>query len=324
MSHRFVRNYTALFFIGFVTWSVFSAGSLIYFKAWPAGCDGSGYTDDFYMAWCASPNYQFFDHGAIFFSLDEASNSNLKSADILILGDSRTQTAFSAEAIDRYFMQQNLRYFSLGFGNGEADIFPMAIIKKFNLRPKYVLIDATYFFENHINGFSSEIVRGSVISQLEYYAKALFQPLHKWLCGSTQKTIKPYFCGSEPTIYRSRINGTWEFKNFSKTKNNIPIRVATSVPANTQNIQSQRTEIAKKYKKILSDLGACMIITFVPRSGISPRVTRDIAKAVNAPLAIPNLAGLATWDNSHLNDQSVKVFAERFVDIISAARQECP
>src|ERR1700730_12863032 len=88
------------------------------------------------------------EHFAIYNDLDGAAEA-LKHADVLFLGDSRMQYAFRDRAVlHQFFSSRHLSYFILAFGYGEGRDFPEAIIRKFDLHPKWVILNDDPFFGN--------------------------------------------------------------------------------------------------------------------------------------------------------------------------------
>lgn len=87
-----------------------------------------------YLAWERRIGHR--DHEVLFYGIGE-SIDHAKRADILFLGNSRTQFGFSSEVLTEFFASRGLRFFNLSFGHGEMDAFPLLLIKKFDLRPKW-------------------------------------------------------------------------------------------------------------------------------------------------------------------------------------------
>ena len=86
--------------------------------------------------------------------------AHLKRADVLFLGNSRLMFAARPGVFDAFFTERGLRYYVLGFGFREADRFPLAIIEKFDLRPRVVVVNADGFFQNHLSDFARTVIEG--------------------------------------------------------------------------------------------------------------------------------------------------------------------
>ena len=71
----------------------------------------------------------------------------MKKADVLFLGNSRALFAFSSDAIANFFGKGKLRYYVLAFGTGETSQFAGALIRRYDLHPKVLVINADPFFQ---------------------------------------------------------------------------------------------------------------------------------------------------------------------------------
>ena len=99
------------------------------------GCQASvGYTAERYLAYCEAANYGDYEHGAFWFDLEPAAEMSASSADVIFLGDSRLQFAFSTAATAKWFSSASIKYYLLGFVGSENSAFARALLHK--LRPK--------------------------------------------------------------------------------------------------------------------------------------------------------------------------------------------
>jgi len=87
-----------------------------------------------------------YEHGAFYYGLEREAIANLKSADVIILGNSRAQAAFSTGALRDFFATRGIKYFLLGFGYGELSDLPLHLMKRNSVRPKVLVINADPFF----------------------------------------------------------------------------------------------------------------------------------------------------------------------------------
>src|SRR5215470_9376009 len=58
-------------------------------------CQADGYGTDRYIAYCNGAGYADYEHGAFWFDLEPSARDFAKIADVLFLGNSRMQVAFS-------------------------------------------------------------------------------------------------------------------------------------------------------------------------------------------------------------------------------------
>ena len=67
------------------------------------GCPADGYEPDQYLAYCHAADYGDYDRGAFWFDLEPDARRMAVDAEVLILGSSRMQFAFSTSATDKWF-----------------------------------------------------------------------------------------------------------------------------------------------------------------------------------------------------------------------------
>src|SRR5712691_343616 len=61
-------------------------------------CKADGYASDWYLSYCHNAGYGDYEHGAFWFGLEPPAQKFATSAEVLFLGDSRMQHAFSTVA----------------------------------------------------------------------------------------------------------------------------------------------------------------------------------------------------------------------------------
>src|SRR5215510_5361026 len=93
-------------------------------------CDVSGYTSDRYLAFCPKAGYGDYDHGAFLFKLEPLAFKSASDADVLFLGDSHIQYAFSTDVTSQWFTSASARYYLLGFIFGENVTFTEPLLRE--------------------------------------------------------------------------------------------------------------------------------------------------------------------------------------------------
>ena len=166
-------------------------------------CPASGYTSDRYLAHCDAANYGDYEHGAYWFDLEPAAEMSAASADVLFLGDSRVQFAFSTAATAQWFSSASIRYHLLGFVAFENSIFARALLHRLKPRAKVYVIPVADFFQQ------SEAPEAKVIMQDDgarsrYAVKRRWQFVHEAFCMKLAA-----ICGHAFAVFRSRQTGMW-------------------------------------------------------------------------------------------------------------------
>jgi len=118
---------------------------------WIGACSGAGYSDDHYLAYCESGRYGDYEHGALLYEMEAAAIEPIKRAEVLFLGNSRTQYTFSSPPVIEAMNATGRPWYVMGFGFGAKSEMPQAMIERLGLTPRMLVINADPFF-NDTNG----------------------------------------------------------------------------------------------------------------------------------------------------------------------------
>jgi hypothetical protein len=169
-----------------------------------------------FLAYCTSDEYGDFEHGAYYFDLEPEAVDNLRKAKVLFLGNSRSQFAFSTDEVTRYFSERSIPIHLMGFGFGDGAGFARTLIKKYNLKPKILVVDTGPFFNSHLSQPASEIVedlkpfRKRVQARWDYVTKKIFNMVARKICH-----LRVTLCRSKSrAIYRASKDGFWIWRNL--------------------------------------------------------------------------------------------------------------
>ena len=77
-------------------------------------CQSTGYANDHFLAYCDSQRYADYEHGALFYGLERSAIDSIRSAEVLFIGNSKLQAAFSTKAVRDYFNAISVRFFVMG------------------------------------------------------------------------------------------------------------------------------------------------------------------------------------------------------------------
>ena len=144
-------------------------------------CPADGYADNHYLAYCQATGYGDYDHGAFWFGLEPMAEHSAVKADVLFLGNSRMQFAFSSQATNQWFSSLPARHYLMGFTFTENMMFTAPLLSK--LRPKATayVINVDRFFEDTETMITGEILRQSD-AQRKTREKRFWQVLHRSFC----------------------------------------------------------------------------------------------------------------------------------------------
>ncbi len=172
-----------------------------------------------FLAFCLSPQFGDYEHGAYYYRLEPDALAELRRADVVFFGSSRQQVALSTRAFKDFFGKLGVAPYLFGFGYAEQGAFPLAIVQNEKLKPKAIVVLADPFFQDrstpHVR--VNQWLRWRVITELyEFGQKKLFIEIGARVCG-----VWPDLCAPAPQlVFRSKKDGEWLLHNFDYSKPN--------------------------------------------------------------------------------------------------------
>lgn len=270
--------------------------------------------DDTYLA---ADRGGHLDHHVHYFGLDEEALAALREADVLFLGNSRLMFALRPRVLDSFFGARNLDYYVMGFGFREGDRFPLEILRRFDIYPRLVVVNADGFFGRDLSDWATQVVGDNRFDALKLQHEnevthAVRRVVHRvvpnWLDVFERPGVDE---GEEFIAYRSRRNGTWRVSPWPTDGRAVP-----ALPPN-QEAAPWTIDAARAFKSELEERGSQLVLTFVPTPTPETREAADVAHALNVPLATPTIDGLTSYDRSHLTEDSATLWTERFLQVLS-------
>lgn len=249
------------------------------------------------------------DHHVLYHGTDAGATANLRGSDVLLLGSSRLLFALTRQDLRSFFPRHGLTYYMLAFGHREHDDFPLAIIRRFDLRPRLVIVNADRFFVGDRSDWADRVVGDAYFDawKLSFEAEAAHavrRVLHDWW-----PHLPDALRGTREFIaYRSREDGTWVVAT-SFAGLGAPMAPASTDAADPDTTWLQH---ARAFKAEIEARGGRLVLCQVPAPNASPASARWLAEQLGVPLVAPRLDGLSTVDGSHLSRESAARFAEAF------------
>lgn len=268
-------------------------------------------SDDYYLA---HDHGGHVDHHVLYFGTDPVALEHLRRADVLLLGNSRLMFAARPGVLDAFFESRGLRYYILGFGFREADRFPLAIIEKFDLRPKLVIVNADGFFQHAYSDFARAVMKSNLIGAWQFTREAetgheVRRALHQLVPNWVDLLGRPGFpWRRELIIYRSRTNGAWQLSPWEPGLHLMAGRDLRQPP-----LAPLERDAARRFKAAMDRRGARLILTYVPTSrplGGGPALFADL---LSVPLVAVHPPGLTTEDDDHVDEGSAMTWSQAFV-----------
>jgi hypothetical protein len=265
-------------------------------------CPADGYSADRYLAYCNGTSYADYEHGAFQFDLEPAARDFAGKADVLFLGNSRLQVAFSTAATVDWFSAASARYYLMGFSYYENVIFAEELLRTIRPQARVFVINVDDFFDRSESPPVKTILHDPE-ARHKYEAKQFWQRIHEPICGAFAR-----LCGTKFVIFRSRETGAYYTEGAAQRKN-TPVSYDQIV---SQNVVDGNTAAAMDFLSHFAQ-GKCVILTNVPFVETKIGNANAIANGVGTKLVTPGfLEGLQTYDGYHLDQPSAERWAKAF------------
>jgi hypothetical protein len=276
-------------------------------------CQADGYSADQYIAYCNGTRYADYEHGAFWFDLEPAANAFAANADMLFLGNSRTQIAFSTAATRDWFMAAGARYYLLGFSYEENVVMAEELLRKLHPRAKVYVINVDNFFDRY-ETFPMKALLHDPDARGRYQAKRLWQHIHEPICKAV-----PTVCGNDYVIFRSRETGAYTKRTYKQ--NSLPVSYDEALE---RDVIERNTATALAFLPRVKVDRDCIILTMVPTVGTKIGNVRAVAKSLGASFITPEgVDGLRTFDGSHLDKPSAELWSRAFLEAASSKIHSC-
>lgn len=276
-------------------------------------CPASGYGSDAYLSDCQASAYGDYDHGAFWFGLEAQARRGVAEADVLLVGSSRLQFAFSDVAIADWFSAAEARYYLLGFSHSETTVFFAPLLSKIQPRAKVYVINVDRFFDDRVSPPTEQILQRRDMLE-RYQEKQTWQSVHRAVC-----TLMPYVCGNALAVFRMRETGAW------RTKGTAPFEAKDVSDGQPSNVE-RWSDYASLGEKFLAQLPVdrnCVLLTIVPTVGTKRAEAMAIAEKLGIGLISPRIDGLRTFDGSHLDEPSARRWSAAFLEEAGPQIRKC-
>jgi hypothetical protein len=282
-------------------------------------CPGTGYTSDRYLSVCNTKNYGDYDHGAFWFDLEPAAEMSAARADVLFLGNSQLQFAFSTVATAQWFSSASASYYLLGFIGYGNSIFTGGLLHKLKPRAEvYVINVLDYgFFQRSETPYAIAVHDDA--ARTRYEVKRLWQFVHKPICSKLAA-----LCGHQVSVFRSRQTGAFYPSTYISRLSRMKVLPVSYDQQIDQREIDEAVEIGRKFLSELPVKGECVILTAVPSADTKLGVANAIANGVGEMLVVPgHLDDLQTFDDAHLDQASAERWSKAFFETAGPQIQKC-
>lgn len=277
-------------------------------------CSASGYSSDKYLSYCEATSYGDYEYGAFWFPLERSATAAAAKADVMFLGNSRANLAFSSKATSDWFSSLSESYYLLGFSNFGNYKFEWPLLRKIHPKAKVYVINIDAFFDQSESEPARAVMEDDA-AKTRYEEKRYWQWLHKPVCA----TFK-FVCKNHYAIFRSRSSGAWLWVVPPGWGKSAPVSYDENID---QNMVASYTAMGNQFLPTLSASRACTILTIVPTVNTNAGTAKAIATALGLNLIAPTPEGLATFDGSHLDPESSERWSAAFLEQAGPQIRKC-
>jgi hypothetical protein len=284
------------------------------------GCSLTPPRRDLILADCADVSTKFYYSGSLYLGIERPLIDSLASADVVIIGNSRTQRSFATAAVDEYFRKKGIRYFILG-SEGSGFRFTQLMLERLNIKPKILLTNSEIFFVDVLEDSNRDVVldpdRFFPMMATFYHSKQVAQPL----CESGPAFLQNLYChGSMRSNWRDPRNGALYIYYADEGARRILLH---DIPETRLHYFDFYMKNARAFLASPSVSTACMINYIVPSLDSSVDLARAMAKAIGVPFVFPEIKDYYSFDGSHMWPESSERWSAEFVKLADPYIDQC-
>ena len=275
-------------------------------------CPAGAYSSDVYLAYCNSVGYGDYDHGAFWLDLEPVARRAAAAADVLFLGNSRMQLAFSSAPAREWFAKRGTSFYLLGFSHNENEAFAGPLLSGLAPRAKVYVVNVDRFFTEQETPPVAEILHGENVES-RYRRKKIWQYPHRFLC-----TALSVLCGENLAFFRARSDGTWRLEGSERLAGS-----GVGDDPKPGDGWSEEIDLAQRFVAHLPVDPHCVVLTVVPTKATPRAEAQAVASALGLDLLAPTVEGLHTFDGSHLDAESAQRWASEFFRVAGPRISDC-
>jgi hypothetical protein len=263
----------------------------------------ASYEQDSYLAYCQARGYGDYDHGGIWFGMEPSVTRAATKADVLFLGSSRMEFAFSSEATRQWFGRAGSSYYLLGFSHTENVSFIGRLIERLKPTARVFVVNVDRIFDDRQTEPAKVLFEDKAALD-RYVDKQRWQSVHRTLCSRM-----PALCGSHSAFYRYRPDGHWYLSGREAEFTPGPVADGKFDP---EPKWSTYEKLADTFLTTLTPNRKCVILTIIPSGETRRSEAQAISRSVGIELISPQVDGLTTFDGSHLDPASAERWSTAF------------
>ena len=291
-------------------WKIRNCGADGYEDAFMFRCHGNGGVD-----------LTTYGSGAIVLGIESEAVKSLEAADVVIVGNSRTQRSFAVDAVDDYFRDKGLSYFVMATeGNTYEGV--LLTFSEIGIDPKVLLVNNEIFAADGVPAAFADIVARPDTYRTRFRFARNAQRFQRWVCREGMAVLEDMYCrGRIDPIWRSRRTG--QVLGIPRKRNSGagPIEMRTGRPlGDFLAVYSRRAEA---FFARLDLPGACPVLYIVNSPRGNPDLLRAVADDSGHQAVFADVPGLEVYDGSHMDVENSERWAAAFLPELDRAIGNC-
>jgi hypothetical protein len=251
--------------------------------------------------------------------------TQVRSADVVFLGSSRSQFAYDQSLLLAEFQRRHLNVYNLGFGCNENIGFGVKLLERYRAKPSILIINLDLnIFRRKFSRCTRDVVegRGAIAFQRQRWAHALqfsvLTSLDRLISRVAPREFDNYLLPNY-LLVRSNETGFWVtdiFETRAQAKNAAPIVMADD-PECRRSLDAEERQNIDYWRDQLAQINpnARILFTYIPHDRFCPDRLAAIANHFNDPgFQFSDPTRLETFDTSHLTRESAHDYTTEFMD----------
>lgn len=284
-----------------------------YIKCW-----SSEYGPLYYFVRCdkiESPSIEY-EAGAIYYGFESGISDAIRNAQVIFVGSSKLQGAFSTQATTAYFAKQNIRFYVLGFPSFNLGVV-LPTLKRQRASPSLFIVNAEPFF------FDAQARPNVLLGGFRMYWRlarmAGLQRLQRAICPTF-----PSFCSPpDRTIYRSANTGQYRWLHSYYPEQSIPFNDLLQHEFSDNDFEAAVNSGERFLREININRG-CIVFTGIPNNDQdAPAIASRLAQRLGTHLIFPKIEPLFMLDDYHLNFDTAERWSAAFLSELTPVLQRC-
>jgi hypothetical protein len=301
-------------------------------------CDWRPPGKNFVMAECDTVISPFYRNGALYLGADKELEESLRSADVLVTGNSRTIETFAPKQIDnqieQYFRKKQLRSFVVA-QEGSGFRYRLLLLQKLGIKPKIALINSDDVFVDLLFDANREVIFNPDRFVLTFWADHAAIAWQRFICSSTDTNgfwagwltrAQDFYChGYFRAIWRNAEFGTFPI-SYPRVPNANGGRI-TQLPDPQMVWMEDYWRNARTMLNSDTWRDTCIIFYMIPgKGGSGAEVLRELARRSGRPFVYPDIdasKNYFSYDGSHMDLDTSERWTAAFLPLLDPYLDAC-